>query len=124
MKIVIVEDEEALSKALRAKFEDSGFDVYVAENGGGALGVVKEAQPDIIALDILMPEKNGFEILKELKEDPDLKNIPVVVLSNLGQDEDIKRAIRMGAEDYLVKTQHPISEVVEKFKTILAKKFA
>jgi len=122
MKIVIAEDEEALAKALQTKFKNAGFDIYPASDGVQALEMIRSAQPDIIALDLLMPKKNGFEVLQEVKSDPDLKNIPVVVLSNLGQDEEIKRALQMGAEDYLVKTQHPINEIVEKFKMLVLKK--
>ncbi len=116
MKIVIVEDEESLSKALNEKFSRSGFETYLAKNGIEAIEVIKKVVPDIIALDILIPNKNGMKVLEEIKADPELKDIPVIVLSNLSQDEDIKTALKLGAEDYMVKTQHPINEIVEKFK--------
>lgn len=120
MKIVIVEDEEILLRVLKEKFEKANFDVSVAVNGEEAMGIIKKFQPDVVLLDLILPKKSGFEVLQELKADPELKPIPVVVvLSNLGQDEDIKRALQLGAEDYIVKTQHPINEVIEKVKSRL-----
>lgn len=114
MKIVIVEDEQALSGALSDKFKNAGLEVAVANDGGEAIDVIRTNKPDIIALDLLLPKKDGFEILEELKNDTELSNIPVIVLSNLDQDEDIKKALRLGAIDYWVKSQHPINEIVEK----------
>jgi len=122
MKIVIVEDEEALLKALQEKFIRNGLEPHIARDGVEAIEVIKKTLPDIIALDLLIPKKNGFKVLEEIKANPNLKDIPVIVLSNLGQDEDIKQAFKLGAEDYLVKSQHPINEIVEKFKTRLLNK--
>jgi DNA-binding response OmpR family regulator len=120
-KILIVEDEEILANVLKEKFEKEKLGVLVANDGESVLAMAKELRPDIILLDLILPAKNGFEVLKELKADADLKNIPVVVLSNLGQDEEIKSALKLGAEDYLVKTQHPVKEVVERVKAYLIK---
>ena len=78
-------------------------------------------KPDLIILDLILPGKHGLEVLKEMKEDADLKATPVIVLSNLDTDADIKEALRLGAADYFVKAQHPIAEVVEKVKTALLK---
>jgi len=114
MKILIVEDEEILSKVLREKFEKENFEVKLAEDGETVLSLTKSFQPNIILLDLMLPKKSGFEVLQELKADPEVKNIPIVVLSNLGQDEEIKKALNLGAVDYFVKAQHPINEVVEK----------
>lgn len=119
MKVVIVEDEEILLKVLKEKFEKAGFDVAVAIDGVQAIPVIKKSNPDIILLDLVLPQKHGFEVLQNLKASSELKTIPIIVLSNLGQDEDIKKALQMGAEDYIVKTQHPINEVVEKVKNRL-----
>lgn len=121
MKILIVEDEEILLKVLQEKFEKEKFAVSVAMDGEVVLPIVRREHPDLILLDLILPKKNGFDVLTELKADPELKNIPVVALSNLGQDEDIKRALSLGATDYLVKTQHPINEVVEKVNNYLLK---
>ena len=119
MRIVIVEDEEILLKILVEKFQQEKFEVFSAINGEEAILVTKKVNPDIVVLDIILPKKDGFEVLKELKSDANLKQIPVLVLSNLGQDEEIKKALSLGAIDYLVKTQHPIKEVVEKVKSYL-----
>jgi len=119
MKILIVEDEQVLSKVLKEKFERSGFEVQVAADGEVAMTMARSFKPEVIALDLVLPKKNGFTVLKELKEDAEMKEIPVVVVSNLGEDSDIKRAISLGAADYFVKSQHPINEIVEKVKSVL-----
>jgi len=118
-RILIVEDEEFLSKALSDNFEAEGFSVLRAQNGEVALTQIEKQKPDMILLDLLLPRKGGFEVLEELKKNPDWSLIPVVVLSNLGGDEQIKRALEMGADDYFVKSQHPIEEVIEKVKSTL-----
>ncbi len=118
-KILIVEDEEVLYRVLEEKFEKADFAVKVAEDGERAMSLVKSFHPDLVLLDLILPKKDGFEVLQELKADPGLKQIPVVVLSNLGQDEEIKKALDLGAVDYLVKVQHPINEVVEKVRKYL-----
>ena len=122
MKIVIVEDEEILQKVLKEKFERENFKVSVVSDGAEAFSIIQKFQPDIILLDLILPKKSGFEVLEEIKSDAALKTTPVIVLSNLGQDEDIKKALQMGADDYLVKTQHPINEVVDKVKERLMSK--
>lgn len=109
-------------KVLKEKFEKEGFKVSLAADGVEALSVIKKAKPDLVLLDLVLPKKDGFEVLEEMKASGDLKMIPVIVLSNLGQDEEIKRALNLGAKDYLVKTQHPINEVVEKVRDYLMSK--
>ncbi len=121
MKILIVEDEEILSKVLKEKFEREDFEAFLAVDGEEVLPSAKKNKPDLILLDLILPKKSGFEVLSDLKADSELKIIPVIVLSNLGQDEEIKNALRLGAVDYLVKTQHPINEVVEKVRQQLIK---
>ena len=122
MKVLIVEDEEALRKVLQEKIQDSGFEAFTAKDGDEAWNMAKSKNPDIILLDLILPKRNGFEVLGMLKQDPELKDIPVIVLSNLSEDENLKKALAMGAEDYLVKVQHPINEVVEKIKDHLLQK--
>lgn len=119
MKITIVEDEEILLRVLKEKFENAKFDVSTVADGERAMVVIREVQPDIVLLDLILPKKNGFEVLQEVKSDPKVKSIPVIVLSNLGQDEDIKKALQIGADDYIVKTQHPINEIIDKVKARL-----
>ncbi len=120
-KILIVEDEKVLSSALSVKFENEGFEVKVVESGDLALPAVETWKPNIILLDLLLPKKGGKEILKELKADPELKTIPVVILSNLDSDDDIKICLSLGAVDYFVKANHPIKEIIEKVKNIALK---
>ncbi len=118
-KVLIVEDEEFLVRSLKDNLEVEGCSVDVAVNGEEAIERVKANQPDIVLLDLLMPKKDGFYVLEELKKNPTWKLIPVIVLSNLGGDEEIKKALEMGADDYFVKSQHPIEEVIEKVKEYL-----
>jgi CheY-like chemotaxis protein len=125
MKILIAEDDKVLAEVLKEEFKDEGFAVTMAENGKEAMNALKSKanRPDLMLLDLLMPVMDGFAVLKEISEDQisNLKDIPVIVLSNLGQDEEIKRAFQLGASDYFVKSQHPVAEVVEKVKTFLEK---
>lgn len=122
MKVLIVEDEEALRKVLQEKMENAGFETYAAKDGDEGWDMAKSKNPDIILLDLIIPKRSGFDVLTLLKQDPNLKSIPVFVLSNLAEDESLKKALDMGAEDYFVKAQHPINEVVEKVKNRLLAK--
>ena len=119
ISILVAEDEEFLIRALSDNLREEGYEVNVARNGEEALTSIKEKKPSLILLDLLMPKKDGFAVLEDLKKNPDWSLIPVIVLSNLGADHDIKRALQLGATDYFVKAQHPIAEVVEKVKKIL-----
>jgi two-component system alkaline phosphatase synthesis response regulator PhoP len=121
MKILVVEDEQVLAKVFQEKFEKAHYDVKIAVDGEAALSEAKSFNPDVIVLDLVLPKKNGFDVLSELKADDSLKIIPVVVVSNLGEDEDIKRALSLGAIDYFVKAQHPINEIVSKVKAVSIK---
>ena len=103
------------------KFEKEGFKVFIAKNGAEVLPLARKAKPDVILLDIILPKINGLDVLSQLKEDEDLKGIPVIIMSNLNEDEKIKQALSLGAVDYLVKTQHPINEVVEKVNEYILK---
>ncbi len=116
MRILIVEDEEVLSKVLREKFENEGFETEVATDGEMVMDMVKKTKPDLVLLDLLLPKKLGIEVLKEMKLDAEVKDVKVLVLSNLDDDQDIKTALALGAVDYFVKTQHPLKEIVEKVK--------
>lgn len=120
MRILVVEDEEALSRVLSEKLELAHFSVRVAKDGEEAIPFAKEFLPDLVLLDLLLPKKLGMDVLEEMKQDQDLKTIPVIIISNLGSDEDIKRALSLGAVDYFVKTQHPLKEIVEKVKKYAA----
>jgi len=116
MKLLIVEDEETLVKVLQEKFEREGFEVKVALDGEEAISAARDFKPDMVLLDLILPKKHGLEVLKELKADSELREAPVIVLSNLDTDEDIKKALALGAVDYYVKVQHPLKEIIEKVK--------
>ncbi len=116
-KILIVEDEEALGKILEEELNEYGFEAkLITEGGQMVFDTVKAFRPDLILLDLLLPKMHGLDVLKELKSNPENKLMPVIILSNLDQDEDIKKAIMLGSQDYFVKSQHPIKEVIEKIK--------
>jgi DNA-binding response OmpR family regulator len=114
-----VEDEEILGKVLKEKFEKKNYSVVIGTDGEAALGLAKKHKPQLIILDLVLPKKDGFEVLKDLKSDFELKHIPVIILSNLDQDEGIKKAFDLGAIDYIIKTQHPVNEIVEKARRAL-----
>ena len=120
IKILIVEDDNFLVEMYTTKFELEGFQVVSAEDGETGLAAAKKEMPSIILLDILMPKMDGFATLEALKKDSSTKNIPVILLTNLGQKEDIKRGFELGAAGYLIKAHFMPSEVVEKIKKILA----
>ncbi len=122
MKILIVEDEQALREVLAEKFKNSKFDVATYDTGKDAIQFIEKEKPDLVLLDLVLPYQDGFSILAALKSNPKLKEIPVFVLSNLGEDENLKKALSLGAVDYMVKTQHLIGEVLEKVKRQLISK--
>lgn len=122
-KILIIEDDRYISKMYQLKLSLDGFDVQVADNGRIGIEKVKEFKPDIILTDILMPEMDGFEVIKQVKSDEELKTIPILIMSNLGQEDHIQKGLELGALGYIVKSQYTPSKVVEKIKEILAGKF-
>lgn len=117
--VLIVEDEEFLAKTLEDNLVSEGFEIDLAMDGEKALEKIEKNKPNLILLDLLLPGKDGFYILGQIKQNPEWKLIPVIVLSNLGDDTDIKKALELGADDYFVKSQHPIQEVVDKVKKYL-----
>ncbi len=117
--ILIIEDEEFLIRALEDNLTAEGYTVDIAKDGEEATGKIEKKKPNLILLDIVMPKKDGFYVLEEIKKNPEWKLIPVIVLTNLGEDIAIKRAFDMGADDYFVKSQHPIQEVIERVKDYL-----
>ncbi len=117
--ILIVEDEEFLMRTLQDNLNSEGFTTDTAGDGEVAIAKIEKSKPDLILLDLLLPKKDGFYVLNQVKQNPEWKLIPVVVLSNLGGDVEIKKALEMGADDYFVKSQHPIQEVIEKVKDYL-----
>ncbi len=120
-KILVVEDDQFLIKVYKNKLEEEGFDVYLAVNGVEGIQKANEHMPDIILLDMMLPVKNGFEVLEDLKANDKTKDIPVMILSNLGQESDIEKGISLGAIDFLVKANYSINEVTDKIKDNLLK---
>ena len=120
-KIVLIEDDEILSKVLFSELDDAGFEILQAFDGETGLELVKTKKPDLVLLDLILPKKLGLVVLKELKDSPQTQSIPIVILSILGEDEDIKKALSLGANDYLVKSNHATAEIIEKIKNLLAK---
>ncbi|MFA4998989.1 MAG: response regulator [Candidatus Paceibacterota bacterium] len=118
-RVLIVEDEEFLIRALEDNLVADGYAVDIAKNGEEAVRKIRKKKPDLILLDILMPGSDGFYVIKEIKRSPIWKSIPVIVLSNLGEDTAIKRALEVGADDYFVKSQHPIQEVIKRVEDYL-----
>lgn len=121
MKILIIEDEDMLSNVIKEEFSDAGYVIEVAKDGEEALGLAKNFLPQLILLDLVLPKKGGLDVLSEIKSDPELKKVPVIILSNMAEDESIKKALAMGAEDYFIKAQNSISEILEKVRKYIKK---
>lgn len=115
-KVLIIEDEKILYNLLKDKLEKEGYQAIVAVDGVEGLEKIKSEKPDLILLDIVMPRKNGLELLEEVQEDKELKKIPVIIISNSGQPVEIDKARELGADDWLIKTEFDPNEVVEKVK--------
>jgi DNA-binding response OmpR family regulator len=104
MNILIVEDDVFFQKFYSQKLQEAGFTVNIAPDGDVAIDIAREVKPDLIILDIIMPKKDGFEVLEDISKDQELSKIPILVFSTLGQDEDVQRAIKLGAVGYINKT--------------------
>ena len=115
-KILFVEDEMALQKTFKDILNEEGYEMLSAFDGEIGLRLSKEKKPDLILLDLILPKIDGFEFLEKLKADPETKDIPVIILTNLERTEDIERALELGATTYLVKANYTLKEVVEKVK--------
>lgn len=121
IRVLLVEDEKMLSSMYATKFTKEGFDLIQAFDGEEGLAKAQSLKPDLILLDIIMPKLDGFVVLKMLKQDAALKKIPIILLSNLGQDEDIRKGKELGANDYFIKANHTPAEIVDKVKSFFEK---
>ncbi len=119
MKIVLIEDDKILSKVIYEELKEAGFVVHRAYDGIEGLKLVKSKKPDLVLLDLILPGKHGFNVLKELKASSETNGIPVIILTMLGSDDDIKKGLVLGANDYIVKSQHAVSEIIEKVRDFL-----
>lgn len=118
-KVLIVEDDEFLRSLTAKRLEKEGYEVAVAVDGESANGIAVANKPDLILLDLLLPGLDGFEVLKRARADEVTKNTPVIVFSNLGQREDIEKAKGLGANDFLIKANFTLDDVIEKINTTL-----
>lgn len=119
-KILLVEDDVFLRNLLLTRLKREGFSVEGVSDGVEALEKMRSSQPTLVLLDLILPRKNGFEVLQEASEDPILSRIPVIIVSNLGQDSDIERGKALGARDYYVKARLSIDELMGKVKELMA----
>lgn len=119
IKILLVEDDKFLSEMYATKLTESGFEVETAFDGEEGLVKVKDLKPKLVLLDIVLPKKDGFEVMAELKEKGFLRESKVIALTNLGQKEEVEKGMSLGASDYIIKAHFTPTEVVAKVKKIL-----
>lgn len=119
IKILFIEDEFALQKTLGAFLVQEGYAVVPALDGETGVSLAEKEKPDLILLDLILPKMNGFEVLEALKKNEATRKVPVLVLTNLEEMNDIDKAIELGATTYLVKAQYSLDEVLAKVKTVL-----
>jgi len=121
--ILLGEDEADIAAMYQTALTQAGFIVAVAANGQEVIGKIKSARPDLILLDINMPGKDGFEVLRDISENADLyqvvKTVPIVMLTNYSNQQDVEYALKMGAQDYLVKSEWTMPAIIEKVKKYL-----
>ena len=117
--ILLVEDDEFLAELYGTKLSLEGYDVSLATDGEKGLKMIKEKKPQLVLLDIILPKMDGFEVLKAGKTDRALRSIPIILLTNLSQKDEVKKGLGLGAKDYLIKAHFMPSEVVEKIKETL-----
>jgi DNA-binding response OmpR family regulator len=118
-QILIVEDDQFMLKAHEIKFTHEGFDIWFAKDGDEALAFLSRERPDVVLLDLMLPRTSGFDVLATIRKNNTWKDVPVIVMTNLGQPQDIERAKLLGASDYLIKANTKISDVVKKVREYL-----
>jgi len=115
-KILLIEDEDVIIDLLQRKLEKEGYEIEVAHDGQEGLDKMKKIKPDLVLLDIIMPKLGELEVMEKKKQNPELRNIPVIIISNSGQPVELERAKKLGARGWLIKTEFDPQEVVEKVK--------
>jgi len=118
-KILLIEDDPFLIDIYTVKIKESGFEIAVAKDGEKALRALEKEKPDLLLLDIVLPRIDGWELLKKIKEKDEFKNLLVIILSNLGQKQEVKKGLDLGAAKYLIKAHYTPTEVVEEIKKVL-----
>jgi len=121
-KILIIEDEQTILKAISIALEDAGFEVRTAIDGESGENTAIAETPDLILLDIILPRKNGLDVLRSLKDNAATSNIPIILLTNLSDTDTVSQGVALGARGYLVKANYSLDEVVAKVKEVLKKK--
>ena len=121
-KVLLVEDDPFLSNLLKVRLQKENVDVILAKDGEEALNRIETEKPGLVLLDLILPKKSGFEVLEKTSVDPQLKDMPVIIISNLGQTSDIQRGKELGAVEYYVKAKISIDDLVGKVKNFLVKK--
>ena len=111
-KVLLVEDDPFLIDIYSTKLSESGFEVHLAKDGGDALDSCKKFKPDVIILDIVLPHTDGWQILKQLKAEEGLKDVKIIILSNLSQKEEVEKGLSLGADKYLIKSDYTPTQVV------------
>ena len=119
-KLLIVEDDPLMSRMYQKIFTFEGYDIVLATNGEEGLELIKKEKPNLILLDIMMPKMNGLQVLEKIKVDPDIKSIPVVMLTNLAGQQDAETALSKGAVKYIIKSEYEPKQVANMVKEILA----
>ncbi len=119
-KILLVEDDIFLSSLLGNRLKKEGFEVLNVKSGSEVVKALKSFVPDLVLLDLILPGKSGFEVMEDIKADPQAPKVPVVIISNLGQDTDLARGKELGAADYVIKARTTIDDMVKKVKDFLA----
>lgn len=119
LKVLLVEDDQMIVEMYKLKLETDGYEVFVTDKGSEAIELAGKEKPDIILLDIILPEIDGFSILQEIKSDSATKKIPVMMLTNLSQESDQEKGTQMGAVGYFVKAQHTPADIMTEIKKIL-----
>ncbi len=118
--VLLVEDDKFLSTLLKNRLEKEGLVVTHASDGEEAVNILRSGQkPDLTLLDVILPKKNGFEVLEEIQQDPGMAHLPIIIISNLGQDTDVARGKSLGAIEYYVKAQTSIDDLVAKVKSFI-----
>ena len=117
--ILIIEDDKFLRELIVQKLIKEGYKISEAVDGEDGIKKIKEEKPDLVLLDLILPGIDGFEVLSKMREDPSITKIPVIILSNLGQKEDVERGLKLGAVDYLIKAHFTPGEIIEKIKLAL-----
>jgi len=118
-KILIIEDDKFLRELISQKLLKEGYDIAEAVDGEKGIKSVKDEKPDLILLDLILPGIDGFEVLTKIKKDSEIAEIPVIILSNLGQKDDIEKGLKIGAAGYLIKAHFTPGEIIDKIKEIL-----